>query len=101
MTVTYIKSQSTVYPELIDTSLSKKYVYLRQNIVEIQSEDMTYYEYDEAKLTKDEYKQYLEELGSTETLESIENLKAENQTLTEQVDMLTACLLEMSEIVYA
>ena len=40
-------------------------------------------------------------MNSTETLESIENLKAENQMLTEQVDMLTACLVEMSEIVYA
>lgn len=106
MTLNYIKSQSSIYPELIDTTSSKKYVYLRQNVVEKQSEGMdgetyTYYKYDEAKLTKEEYEQYLEELGSAETLESIENLKAENQMLTEQVDMLTACLVEMSEIVYA
>lgn len=35
--------------------------------------------------------------------ESISNevLKAENQMLTEQVDMLTTCLMEMSELVYA
>lgn len=32
---------------------------------------------------------------------SNETLKAENQALTEQIDMLTACLLEMSEMVYA
>ena len=30
-----------------------------------------------------------------------EQLKAENQMLTEQVDILPACLVEMSEIVYA
>lgn len=101
-----MKSQSSVYPELIDASSSKKYVYLRQNVVEMQSdntdgETYTYYEYDEAKLTKEEYEQYLMEMNSTETLESIENLKAENQILTEQVDMLTVCLVEMSEIVYA
>lgn len=101
-----MKSQSSVYPELIDASSSKKYVYLRQNVVEMQSdntdgETYTYYEYDEAKLTKEEYEQYLMEMNSTETLESIENLKAENQILNEQVDMLTVCLVEMSEIVYA
>ena len=106
MVLNYVKSQSSVYPELIDTGSSKKYVYLRQNVVEMQSEDMngeTYitYEYDEAKLTKEEYEQYLKEINSTNTLESIENLKAENQMLTEQVDILTACLVEMSEIVYA
>lgn len=106
MELKYRKSQSSIYPEPIDTTSSKKYVYLRQNVVENQSEEMdeethTYYEYEEAKLTKEEYEQYLKEINSTETLESIENLKAENQMLTEQVDMLTACLVEMSEIVYA
>ena len=106
MILNYRKSQSSVYPELIDTTSSKKYVYLRENVVEVQSdntdgETYTYYEYDEAKLTKEEYEQYLKEINSTETLESIENLKAENQMLTEQVDILTACLVEMSEIVYA
>ena len=106
MKLNYKKSQSSVYPELIDTTSSKKYVYLRKNVVEKQSEDMngeiyTTYEYDEAKLTKEEYEQYLKEINSTETLEDIEGLKAENQILTEQVDILTACLVEMSEIVYA
>lgn len=106
MKLNYIKSQSSNKPDLVDTTSSKKYVYLRQNVVEKQSEDMdeesyTYYEYDEAKLTKEEYEQYLIEMNSTEILESIENIKTENQMLTEQVDMLTACLLEMSEIVYA
>lgn len=100
-----MKSQSSVYPELIDTTSSRKYVYLRQNIVEKQTEGTDeetyiYYEYDEAKLTKEEYEQYLMEMNSTETLESIENLKAENQILNEQVDMLTTCILEMSEMLY-
>ena len=106
MKLNYRKSQSSVYPELIDTTSSKKCVYLRKNVVEVQSEDLngeiyTTYEYDEAKLTKEEYEQYLKEINSTETLEDIEGLKAENQMLTEQVDILTACLVEMSEIVYA
>ena len=107
MKLNYKKSQSSNKPDLIDTTSSKKYVYLRQNVVEINSkdeqsgEDRSYFEYDEAKLTKEEYEQYLKEINSTETLESIENLKAENQMLTEQVDMLTVCLMEMSEMVYA
>lgn len=106
MELKYRKSQSSIYPELIDTTSSKKYVYLRQNVVENQSEEMdgethTYYEYEEAKLTKEEYEQYLAEMNTTETMENIETLKAENQMLTEQVDLLTACLVEMSEVVYA
>lgn len=68
MKLNYKKSQSSVYPELIDTTSSKKYIYLRQNVVEMQSEDMngeTYitYEYEEVKLTKEEYEQYLKELS--------------------------------------
>lgn len=68
MKLNYRKSESSVYPELIDTTSSKKCVYLRQNVVEKQTEDMngeiyTTYEYEEAKLTKEEYEQYLKELS--------------------------------------
>lgn len=107
MILNYVKSQSSVKPELVDTTSSKKVVYLRKNIVEVvntdddTNEEYIYYEYEEAKLTKEEYKQYLEELNNNKTLESIENLQTENQMLREEVDMLTACLVEMSEIVYA
>lgn len=101
MKLNFIKSQSSVKPELIDTTSSKKVVYIRQNIVEVQKDDTTFYEYDEAKLAKDEYKEYLEEMKARDTLEIIENLKAENQTLSEQVDMLTNCVLEMSEVLYS
>ena len=101
MKIKFVKSQSTVKPELIDTTSSKKVVYIRQNIIEIQKDDTTFYEYDEAKLTKDEYKEYLVELEAQDMLETIENLKAENKSLTEQVDMLTDCILEMSEVVYS
>ena len=100
MNLYFKKSQSTVKPELVDTTSSKKVVYIRQNIVETVVEDTTYYEYDEAKLTKSEYAEYLKELEATDTLEIVENLKAENQALSEQVGMLTDCILEMSEIIY-
>ena len=94
------KSQSAVKPELIDTTSSKKVVYIRQNIVETVVDETTFYEYDEAKLTKAEYAEYLQELEATDTLEIVENLKAENKQLSETVDMLTNCILEMSEIIY-
>ena len=101
MKLKFMKSQSTVKPELVDTTSSKKIVYIRQNIVEIQKDDTTFYDYDEAKLTKDEYKEYLAELETQDTLETIENLKTENKALSEQVDMLTDCILEMSEVIYS
>lgn len=100
MKLTFYKSHSTVKPELLDTTSSKKVVYIRQNITEAQKDGNTFYEYDEAKLTKSEYQKYLKELEATDTLEIVENLKAENQVLSEQVDMLTNCILEMSEMIY-
>lgn len=100
MKLEFYKSQSSVKPELLDATSSKKIVYIRQNIIEVQKDDATFYEYDEAKLTKAEYQEYLKELETVDTLEIVENLKAENQSLTEQIDMLTNCILEMSEIIY-
>ena len=101
MKLEFYKSSSSVKPELIDTTSSKKVVYIRQNIIETQMDDTTFYEYDEAKITKDEYKEYLDEMKAQDTLKVIENLKTENQTLSEQVDMLTSCVLEMSEVLYS
>lgn len=69
MKLNYKKSQSSIKPDLIDTTSSKKYVYLRKNIVEVNSkdeqsgEDRSYFEYDEAKLTRSEYEEYLKELS--------------------------------------
>ena len=68
MKLNYVKSQSSVKPDLVDTTSSKVVVYLRQNIVEnIKTDEMSgketvFYEYEEAKLTKAEYKEYLKEL---------------------------------------
>ena len=101
MKLNFIKSQSTVKPEPVDTTSSKTVVYIRQNIIAVQKDDTTLFEYDEAKLTKDEYKVYLAELETQDTLETIENLKTENKALNEQVGMLTDCILEMSEVIYS
>ena len=68
MKLNYIKSQSSVKPDLVDTTSSKTTVYIRQNIVENQrtdemsGEETVFYEYEEAKLTKQEYQEYLKEL---------------------------------------
>ena len=68
MKMNYAKSKSTIKPELIDTTSSKTTVYIRQNIVEnkktdeMSGKETVFYEYEEAKLTKEEYKEYLKEL---------------------------------------
>ena len=68
MKLNYVKSQSSVKPELVDTTSSKTTIYIRQNIVEnkktdeMSGKDTVFYEYEEAKLTKAEYKEYLKEL---------------------------------------
>ena len=68
MRLNFIKSQSSVKPDLVDTTSSKTTVYIRQNIVEnkktdeMSGKETVFYEYEEAKLTKAEYKEYLKEL---------------------------------------
>ena len=68
MKMNYVKSESTIKPESIDTTSSKTTVCIRKNIIEKERMDKetgdytTYYEYDEAKLTKEEYQEYLKEL---------------------------------------
>lgn len=62
----WIKSESTVIPETVDTTSSKTMVYLRRSIEEkqrtdeVSGESITYYEYEEAKLTHAEYEEYLQ-----------------------------------------
>ena len=68
MKMNYVKSESAIKPELIDTTSSKTTAYIRKNIIEKERIDnetgvsTTYYEYDEVKLTKEEYQEYLKEL---------------------------------------
>lgn len=67
MTLTYKRSESTLFPPLIDAASSKKVVYIRKDVVEGQRTDeltgetYTYYEYLEAKVPKAEYKEYQQE----------------------------------------
>ena len=68
MRLNFIKSQSYVKPELVDTTSSNVVLYLWQNILvniktdEMSGEETVFYEYEEAKLTKAEYQEYLKEL---------------------------------------
>ena len=70
MELTYRKSESGAYPPLIDTTSSKKVVYIRDNVEEVtvhdemSDTDYTMYRYDEAVLTKEEYQMYLIEQGA-------------------------------------
>lgn len=59
--VDYKKVQGCNRPEEIDTLSSKGYVYLRKDISEVETENGTMYEYNEAYLTEAEYKEYLAE----------------------------------------
>lgn len=67
MNLNYKKSESAIYPELIDATSSKKATYIRRDIVETQrtdpttSETHTYYEYLEAKIPKEEYQAHLQQ----------------------------------------
>lgn len=63
MKLIFNKSQSNIYPELIDENSSKVYTYIRKNVKEVEVNEVTMYEYDESKLTKEEYKQYIDYLN--------------------------------------
>ena len=110
MKLNYVKSQSSVKPDLVDTTSSKTTVYVRQNIVEKEkaventnSEDndatstTVFYEYDEAKLTKEEYQEYLKELNGSDTLQTIEDLKVNDDKINSSIVSIEENNLDMSD----
>ena len=103
MKLKYVKSQSSVKPDLVDTTSSKVVMYLRQNIVEniktdeMSGEETVFYEYDEAKLTKEEYQEYLKELNGADTLQTIENLKANDDKINSSIVSIEENNLDMSD----
>ena len=109
MKLNFIKSQSSVKPDLVDTTSSKTTVYVRQNIVEKEkavdtnSEDndasstTVFYEYDEAKLTKEEYQEYLKELNGSDTLQTIEDLKVNDDKINSSIVSIEENNLDMSD----
>lgn len=105
MTITFYKSESGVAPELLDTTSSAYYTYIRKNVQEVEKEDpdgtkRTMFEYDEAKLTKAEYALYRvsEAAGEDNTAaqEAIAELaEIQDQSITE----LQEAIAELAEIV--
>lgn len=109
MILNWHKSESGIYPELIDNTSSSYVTYLRKNVVEKQvtdeesGESHTMYEYDEAKLTKEQYAEYLKhpELWTMDEYNAeVSRLRQKNAELQSQVELLTGCILEMSEVLY-
>lgn len=103
MILNFYYSESFTKPLELDETSSKKVVYFRKNISEVekQNDDSSIskiYTYQEAKVSKEDYVLYKDEI-----LKDIEisELRDKNNSLNEQVEMLTGCLLEMSETVYA
>lgn len=87
----FIHSESTIKPLEFDDKLSKKGVYIRKNIVEVERKEegpegeeiiVKMYEYDEAYLTKAEYTSYNMSRSAIEDANTISNEEAiDNYTL--------------------
>ena len=95
MNLNFGKSQSTQMPLLLDTESSESSVYIRRNVEEKQREDehveggvQTYYEYEEAVLTRMEYQQYLNE-----------QLQAENTALKAQIAENADAMIELAGMI--
>lgn len=56
----WYKSRSSEQPSETDTTSSEKYNYVRKNIVEVNEEEGDYFEYEEAKVLKEDWGIYLE-----------------------------------------
>lgn len=94
-----VEGSQLIKPPTFEKDEQTGYVWLRKNITEIEKQDemsgttIKLWKYDELGLNKTEYEEYLKYQQSVDTKEEIDNLKTENQ-------MLTDCILEMSEIIY-
>lgn len=68
--------ESSVYPALVDTTSSKKWVYVRRNIEEFEREDETdptikekFYRWEEMKIRKEDYPIYQLEVQNSANLD--------------------------------
>lgn len=88
MELKYRKSQSSIKPELLDTTSSKTSVYLRKDIVEKTVTDMDgnetiMYEYDEAVLSNAEYEDYKKDLDVID----IQKLRSDIDAILKSMNM--------------
>lgn len=73
----WYESESNIRPEMIDSTSSKKYVYVRKNITEIRRDDEALYEYDEAKIPKEIYDIFKSQNEANSRLDDIEEAIAD------------------------
>ena len=73
----WYKSESKDIPTEIDMASSQVYVYVRKNIIPIQREDETLYEYDEIKIPKEVYEIFRLETENTDRIADLEDVLAE------------------------
>ena len=69
--------ESSVYPQLIDTTSSKKWVYVRRNIEEHEREDEQgikeiFYSFEETKIPKDVWVIFEKEADNSERIADVE-----------------------------
>lgn len=78
----WYKSESTTKPEIIDSTSSKVYVYVRKNIQEIEREEegrntYTVYVYDETKIPKEVYSIFENQMIADTRIADIEEVITE------------------------
>lgn len=73
----WYKSESKDIPTEIDMTSSQVYVYVRKNIIPIQREDETLYEYDEIKIPKEAYEIFKLETENTDRIADLEDVLAD------------------------
>ena len=73
----WYKSESKDIPTEIDITSSQVYVYVRKNIIPIQREDETLYEYDEIKIPKEVYEIFRLETENTDRIADLEDVLAD------------------------
>lgn len=72
------ESQSTIMPESVDNTSSNKYVYVRRNIREINTEDgEILYIYEEYKIPKDVYEIFKNQMDVSTRVDDIEEVITE------------------------
>jgi hypothetical protein len=72
----WYRGESSVHPQLVDTTSSKKWVFVRRNIEEFEREDEVdpeikkkYYSYEEMKIPKENYPIYELEVQNAANLD--------------------------------
>lgn len=73
----WYKSESKDIPTEIDMTSSQVYVYVRKNIIPIQRENETLYEYDEIKIPKEVYEIFRLETENTDRIVDLEDVLAD------------------------